>query len=130
MCQKAKATAKKIEGTQETLGNITSDGEAQIKGKVKQAEGEIIAFISNSTVTKVILIYQERQEAEGRRQKGKKKQLPPATRFKAPAFRHGKKRKNCIKARSATFALPPCSIKKDLSMGLSFIIAAFSIAAF
>lgn len=38
---KAKATAKKVEGTiQEGAGNLTGDKEAEIEGKAKKTEGE------------------------------------------------------------------------------------------
>lgn len=38
---KAKATAKKVEGkVEEAAGNLTGNHEAQAKGKAKQVEGE------------------------------------------------------------------------------------------
>jgi uncharacterized protein YjbJ (UPF0337 family) len=39
---RAKATAKNVEGKiQESVGNLTGDTAAQIKGKAKQAEAEV-----------------------------------------------------------------------------------------
>ncbi len=39
---RAKAAAKKVEGkTQEVLGDVTGNHEAQAKGKAKQAEGDM-----------------------------------------------------------------------------------------
>lgn len=39
---KAKATAKKVEGkVEETAGDLTGNHEAQAKGKAKQAEGDV-----------------------------------------------------------------------------------------
>lgn len=39
---KAKATAKKVEGkVEETAGDLTGNHEAQAKGKAKQAEGDM-----------------------------------------------------------------------------------------
>ncbi len=39
---RAKAAAKKVEGKiQEVLGDVTDNHEAQVKGKAKQAEGDV-----------------------------------------------------------------------------------------